>query len=46
MRLNVEVGVFGDRHARLDPVEWVDIGNEVAAGPVCLNELHDPGVFV
>ena len=44
--LHVEVGVVWHRQAGLGPVQRVDVGDEVAAGTVGLDELHDPGGLV
>ena len=46
MRLDVEVAVVRNRHAGLYPVQRVDVGEEVAARAVGLDQLHDAGILI
>ena len=46
VRSDVEVAVIRARQAGLGPAERVDIGKQVPAGAVGLDELHDAGVLV
>ncbi len=46
MGAHVKVAVIRPRQARLAPIKRVDVCDEVTAGAVSLDELHDAGVLV
>src|SRR5699024_4623061 len=46
MGFHIQVAVIWIRKSRLCPAQWVDIGNQVTAGAVGLDEGHDTGVLV
>ena len=43
---NIQVTVVWHWHSALMVVQRVNVSDEVTTGTVCLDELHDTGVFV